>query len=87
MSVKLFVRNMMTNISYNLNKYIHYKAVYKLFEVVYLYLHIIIALYLMDRKMEISMTGMKSYSTFVRILVTAVHFTDINWISNNVYSK
>ena len=78
MSVKLFVRNMMTNISYNLNKYIHYKGVYKLFEVVYLSLHIIIALYLMDRKMEISMTGMKSCSTFVRILVTAVHFTDRN---------
>ena len=40
--------NIITDVSYNLNKYIQYKHVQEFSEVVCLHLHIVIALYLLD---------------------------------------
>ena len=49
MLVKLFVSNIIIEFLYNLNKYIQYKHVLKLFEVECLHQHTVIALYRLDR--------------------------------------
>ena len=47
--VKSFVSNMTYDLSYNLNKYIQYKYVWKLFKVGCLHQHNVIAMYHLDR--------------------------------------
>ena len=69
--VKLFVNNIIIVLSYNLNKYIQYKHVWKLFEVGCLHQHTIVALYRLDRNEK---------------LLEIMHYTDRNWISKTVYS-
>ena len=68
-------------ISYNLSKYTLYKHNEKLFALVCfscLHLHTVIVLHHLVRK---------GCSKFLRILVTAVQFTDRNWISKTMYSR
>ena len=50
---KSFVDNIIINISYNFNKYIQYKHVWKLFEVVCLHLYNIIALHCCRRGTDV----------------------------------
>ena len=63
MLVKLLVSNVITDFSYNLNKYIQYKYILKLFEAGYLHQHTVIDLYHLDSWIE-----MKSCSKFLRNL-------------------
>ena len=64
------------DLSFNLSKYIQYKQTWKLFEVVCLHWHTVIALYRLDRNGKLLI--------LLRILITAVYFKDRNWISKTV---
>ena len=73
MLIKIFFSNRIIDILYNLNKYVSAystKYVQKLFEVVYFYLFTALAC--------ITWRRMKSWSKFLRILLTVVYFTDRN---------
>ena len=76
--VKSFVSNTI-DLSYNLSKYIQYKHIWKLFEVDCLLQHTVanhlIALYRLNGKLL----------RFLRILITAVYFQDLKWISKTMY--
>ena len=77
--VESFVSNIIIDLSYNLSKYIQYKHVGKLFEVGCLHQHAvanrIIALYRLNGKLL----------KFLWILITAVYFKDLKWISKTMY--
>ena len=60
-----------------LSKYIQYKYVWKLFEVVCLHQHTVIVLYCLDRNGKLL--------KFLRNLITAMYFKDWKWISKTVY--
>ena len=79
MQVKLFTSIKVIDSLYNLNNYIQYKHVWKLFEVGYLHHHTVTVTRCAP------WVGMKNCSKFLRNLVTTVHFTDRNWISKGVY--
>ena len=49
MLVRLFASNIIIGLSYNLNKYIQYKHIWKLFEVSRVHQHTVITLYRLDR--------------------------------------
>ena len=73
---KTSVSNIINDLSYNLNKYIFYKHVWKLFEVGRLHQHTVTALYRLNRNRKLL--------KFLRILITAVYFKDRKWISKTL---
>ena len=73
---KTSVSNIINDLSYNLNKYILYKHVWKLFEVGRLHQHTVTALYRLNRNRKLL--------KFLRILITAVYFKDRKWISKTL---
>ena len=68
---------MIIDLSYNLNKYIQYKHVWKLFEVGCLHQRTVIALYRLDRNGKLL--------KFFRILIKTLYFKDRKWTSKTVY--
>ena len=70
MFVKSLVSNIIIDISYNLNKYIQYKHVWKPLAVVCLHLHTLIALYRSD--------GNEKLLKVFAYLVATVHCMDRN---------
>ena len=76
---KSFVSNIIIDLSYNLSKYIQYKHVWKLFEMDCLHQHTVanplITLYRLNGKLL----------KYLQILITAVYFKDLEWISKTMY--
>ena len=77
MLVKSFASKVITDTSYNFNKYIQYKHVLNVFEVLCFHLH--------TSSPCIDWMRMKSCSRFLRILVTITHVTKRKWIYKTVY--
>ena len=77
--VKSFVSNIIIDLSYNLSKYIQYKHVWKLFEVDCLHQ------YTVANRLITSYRLNGKLLKFLRILITAVYFKDLKWISKTMY--
>ena len=75
--VKSFASNIINDLSYNLNKYIQCKHVWKLFEVGCLHQHTVIALCRLNRNEKLI--------KILRILTATIYFKDRHWICKTVY--